>query len=311
MPKWNHLSIIKEVREFGTKRSVKLLVGQNNNTKAIKKEVYQGKKATKNLLNKLVREYYFLENLVDTGLTPYPKSLSLGMGGKSGILLMDYITGEAIVNHPEPPTIRQKLLFDLLIFCILKAIQTIHDRGIIMGDINQETFLMEGFWDDKTELKIRIIDLGFAARPSELNMPDTGDWLRLFYSINPQFSKLLQKKSFVLDVQTAKKMDLYRAMRVLMGYFLQEPWDSASGLSFELMGKQNIRENLKKTLQSKNIFAAEFVLDFLSAVFCQDIAKMPSNSYMLQDSQTNAIFSFTDISSDQMPATQASLKMLG
>jgi serine/threonine protein kinase len=295
MPKWKHHSILKEVEEFGTHRWVRFLVDKTTQEKIIQKQVHQPPQATQNLLDKLIREYYFLENLADAGITPIPKSLSLSPDMESGELLMNFVSGEAIVSHSEPPTPVQKLLFDNLILEVTKAIQIIHDRGIIIGDLNQETFLIEGFWDNNSELRIKLIDLGFAARPAEINVTDIEDWLKLFYKINPKFNKLIQKSGFVLDIKIAKKMEFYRAMRVILGYFLQEPWDNPLGFKFEQMNRSKTRSNLDNALKAKNVYAGERVLDFLAAVFSRDINKMPTNSYMLQTEQNRVLLSFTDV----------------
>lgn len=179
---------------------------------------FEGKKVAD--VKALANEFRVLQKLQGTGITPEPIAFNLGKDGKKANLLMTKVNGEGLEwgLHGSEKNIGD---FSSVIAATARATETIHQRGILIGDVNNGTFLIEPDSDGRS-LKSNVVDFEFARDSGDLNSKETSaSMLEMYIHYGDTGLNVASfDKAFKLDFNTAKKAELFAAAKAVVVHYL-------------------------------------------------------------------------------------------
>jgi len=168
----------------------------------------------------LAREFYFLEKLNGNGITPEPIIFKLSPDGQKAHLLMTKIPGESL-EKTEKDTDISKLRFDEVVSAAIKCLDFVHSKDILIVDINEGTFVVDGLQETGKPITIHLVDFELAKDQAELASQEIRDQLTRWYSSRDIGVAIATTTgTFELTPENASKIELYLAAKVIAEHYL-------------------------------------------------------------------------------------------
>ena len=126
------------------------------------------------------REYQMLQVLRDSGVTPEPLALHVNNDRTEAQLLMKGVKGESI-DHMSGDSPEVQARFGEMMISALAALDAVHQKGILIRDVNKGTFIVDGLTEHAEALTTSVVDFELAVREGELADPKIADSVSHWY----------------------------------------------------------------------------------------------------------------------------------
>jgi hypothetical protein len=119
-----------------------------------------------NAVTNLSREYSFLLDLENSGVTPKPLQLEISPDGTEGAIGMEVLVGKSIATNKSRLRRASNNARNTLIRETLNSLQVVHGNNICIGDISAGSFIMSR--DNHRRLNVKIVDFEYAFDRNEI-----------------------------------------------------------------------------------------------------------------------------------------------
>ncbi|MEO6509233.1 MAG: hypothetical protein ABIO02_04720 [Patescibacteria group bacterium] len=225
-PTWKRTEINNEYAGFRGKENAEL-VDQNENfspmfSKTVRvSEDSRIREHTQRNMQHLQAEFAFLEKLKDTGVTPEPLLLKTNPDNTESHLLMKKVNGQSLEQRKDKSD-SDKDKLDAIILSMSTSLDKVHKKGVLVTDINNGTFIIDGLDNDTSDLSTKIVDFELAVDTSNLSNEDTQKKLIKWYASKDVGIALAQDEdsAFQITEDLAQNSEQYSASKTALEAFI-------------------------------------------------------------------------------------------
>jgi len=200
----------------------------------------------------MIRERFLLGKLVDSGITPAVKDFKIFDDGNSASLRLEMMPGISLFRS-EMRTKKMKAHAEEIIHATASNLAYLHKQDILIGDINDGTFLIE---DTDDEISSHLVDLELGI---DLNTFDEDEKKRL-YQFYIRKEPGLKRSSF--EENHAPTNDLLKQSDIAMWANTMIEW-LLRGEKDKRKGFEQTSIDLRKALKERHIDLSEQTITFL------------------------------------------------
>ncbi len=208
-PKWKtNRVIVKPSRD----KEIRITTDQRGITSSFVEKVA---KAPLTLFD-LEQEFHILTLLSGSGFTPYPQMLKKDeQNPGTGRLMIEHVPGMSLEDRLNSNQHLPIATFPNVITSALDGIDAVHLRGIIIGDLNKGTFMI----DDKRD-SVKLVDFEFAHEQDDLSNPELYQIFRnRLISDDLGMRIAYMDTDFHFDATFAKLSEKHKVAKTFLDYY--------------------------------------------------------------------------------------------
>jgi len=218
-PKWKSQNVNNWAAKFRGKTNSIITDAQGTHDTLFSKSVKRVEGQRDNVEG-LQRELYFLEKLKDTGITPEPVTLKINPDRTDAQLLMKKLEGDSFEKTDGSDEVAKRN-FGRISESVSQSLEAIHNRGVLVVDINEGTFVIQQMNSDNQDLITYVVDFELAEDIADLSSSEVQDRLKRWYSrkdIGLQIA--MYETDFNLNVDTTKGVEQYLGAKSVVEHFI-------------------------------------------------------------------------------------------